>query len=230
MPYKHIFFDLDHTLWDADKNVRESLSELLIKHQIGNADVEFNEAFINYFLHVNEQLWEQYRKDEIEKDFLRIERFEKTLKKFDVYNKVVAQNIADDFIALTPLKKNLIPDCEEILNYLKDKYRLHILTNGFTETQQKKLQNTGINHFFDEVITPDSSGFKKPDSRIFHYALKKAGASPQNSVMVGDTFEVDVIGALNVGIKPVFFNPFNISHNQSDIHDIKRLKELLQIL
>lgn len=228
MPYEHIFFDLDHTLWDADKNVRESLSELLVKHQITD-DSKFIVEFVDYFLLVNEELWDKYRKDEVEKEFLRIERFSRSLKKFHVYHEQIAKNIADDFVNTTPLKTNLIPHCIEVLEYLKDKYQLHILTNGFTETQQKKLNNSGIADFFGEIITPDKAGYKKPDKRIFDYALNAAKAKNINSIMIGDTFEVDVIGALNVGIKPVFFNPFNISHNQADIHDIKSLKELLNL-
>jgi len=230
MSYQHIFFDLDDTLWDLKKNSHEALSELIIKYNLTQLGLNDNEAFIDYFKVVNEELWELYRKSLVDRDALRIGRFQKVLQQFNIEDIGLSGKMSADYSLIAPLKKNLHSYTVEVLNYLNQKYKLHIITNGFEQIQHIKLNTCDIKKYFNQIITADNSGYKKPDERIFKYAMDITGALPQNSLMIGDSIEVDVIGAKNIGMQAVLYNPYELDHEYDSIVQIKNLKDLIRIL
>jgi len=230
MPYDTIFLDLDHTLWDFNKNSQEALTEIAAKHQFLNKGIPSLEDFLKEYFIINELLWEEYRKNNISKETLRYDRFYQALKKFDIDDFELATAIGNDYVNSAPYKTNLFPHAIQVLNYLKGKYNLHIITNGFEETQHLKLKNSKIDHYFDHVITSERSGFKKPDERMFHFSLQLTNAKPETSIMIGDSLEADVLGAKNVGMHQVYFNPELRRHDEKLTYEVKGLKELMEIL
>lgn len=230
MQYETLFLDLDHTLWDFETNSKEALSELADKYKLIEKGIPSFEHFLaDYFL-INELLWEEYRKNKISKDALRYDRFHLALKKYKIDDFNLATAIGNEYVAIAPYKTNLFPHAIDVLEYLKGKYDLHIITNGFEETQHLKLKNSKLDHYFNHIVTSERSGFKKPDERMFHFSLELAKAKPETSLMIGDSLEADVLGAKNVGMHQVYFNPEGKEHAEELTHEIKSLKELIHIL
>ena len=207
-----IFFDLDHTLWDFKKNSSLTFEYLLKKYKI---DIDLN-TFLKIYIPINFSYWKLYRDEKITKEFLRHNRLKSTFQKLnlDVKDKVIDQ-ISDDYIFSLPNNNFLIKNGILILDYLMDKYKLHIITNGFAEVQSVKLTQSGMRKYFDKVITSEEAGVKKPDPQIFLHAFKEAGAKPSESIMIGDDFEVDILGAKNVGAKQIFFDPNFVKKNNA---------------
>lgn len=203
---QHIFFDLDRTLWDFETNSREAL---LMAYEHFGLQQWFNDSmqFIKKYEAINDQLWALYRKGQVEKSVLRTKRFGDTLKEAGCWSEPIARDLGDFYIMESPKQKKLLPSAAEMLDELNDHYELHIITNGFDEVQHFKLENCGLDHYFDVVITSDSAGYKKPDERIFFQALTKAKAEAKSSLMVGDDWNSDIIGARSVGMKQCFYNP-----------------------
>lgn len=228
--YKHIFFDLDQTIWDFESNSRETLMELSIKYDFAAKGITSVDHFLEEYFPINERLWDDYRKGLVDKHTLRYGRFEETLKKFHIDDKVLAGNVANDYTSMAPLKTNMFPNTLEVLDYLKQKYALHIITNGFEEVQYIKIKNCRIDHYFDQVITSERAGFKKPDVRIFEYSMNITKSMAANSLMIGDNMEADIIGARNAGIHQVYFNPSGQKHSESITYEIRNLKELMSLL
>lgn len=230
MQYETIFFDLDHTLWDFERNSYEALSELADKYKLIEKGVSSLKSFINDYFVINELLWDEYRKGSITKESLRYERFYRTLKKYEIEDFQLAKSFGDDYVSISPFKTHLFPHSVEILNYLKDKYSLHIITNGFEEVQHLKLKNCKLDQYFTEVITSERSGYKKPDARMFHFSLAATNENPENCLMIGDSLEADILGAKKVGIDQVYFNPQGNFHSEILTHEIKSLVELKDFL
>lgn len=230
MRYETIFFDLDHTLWDFKTNSFEALTELAHKYKLTEKGVASVHAFIDEYLLINERLWENYRKGLINKEGLRYERFHLALKKYEITDPDLTANIAEDYIAISPYKTNLFPYTLETLQYLSEKYPLHIITNGFEEVQHLKLRNCKLDSYFSEVITSERSGFKKPDMRMFEFSLNAADARQETSLMIGDSLEADILGARMYGMRQVYFNPDCHVHSEDVTHEIKSLNELINIL
>lgn len=228
--YKHIFFDLDQTIWDFETNSRETLIELADKYDFTSKGIHSIPTFLQEYFHINEKMWDDYRKGLVDKNRLRYGRFEDTLKKFHIDDKLLAQNIANDYISMAPFKTNMFPHTLEVLDYLKQKYTLHIITNGFEEVQYIKIKNCGIEPYFEHVITSEKAGFTKPDIRIFHYSMQTAKTNSTNSLMIGDNIDADIIGARNAGIHQVYFNPSGLAHTEDITYEIKSLKELMAFL
>ena len=227
---KHIFFDLDRTLWDFEANSHETLLELCISHNLSNKGITDYEAFIkNYKVH-NEKLWELYRVDKISQKDLRRERFQRALADYDIEDAGLAERIGEDYVATCPKKNKLFPHTIEVLNCLSVKYKLHIITNGFHNVQHIKLKHSGLSSYFDKIITSEQVGVKKPNPKIFKYALQQANANVKESIMIGDDVEVDVLGAEQIGIQGVFFNPNKTKHNRDIVHEIFCLSELKALL
>tara|TARA_B110000908_G_scaffold149850_1_gene183410 strand:- start:537 stop:1226 length:690 start_codon:yes stop_codon:yes gene_type:complete len=227
---KHIFFDLDRTLWDFEANSHQTLLELCIAYDLAEKGISDYEAFIKNYKTHNEQLWDLYRVDKISQQDLRRERFQRALADYNINDTELATNIGEDYVAICPKKNKLFPHTIEVLKYLSKKYKLHIITNGFHEVQHIKLQHAGLTSYFNEIITSEQMGVKKPNPKIFNYALQKANTSAEESIMIGDDLEVDVLGAEKVGIQGVFFNPNKIKHNEDIVHEIFCLSELLALL
>jgi len=228
--YKHIFFDLDMTLWDFEKNAQEAYQDIFEKFKLNHLGIaSLHEFLMHYFMH-NDHLWELYRNGKIEKSFLRSERFRLTLKEFGVDDPSLAKAIGDEYVAISPMKTNLFPNAHELLSYLKPNYTLHIITNGFDEVQFPKLKHSALDHYFDQVITSEDAGCKKPDPEIFSFALRRSGAKASESLMVGDDPDVDVAGAINAGLDAILFNPKNRSINGYAFRQISDLIQLKNIL
>lgn len=221
--YTHIFFDLDHTLWDFEKNSASAFVTVLEKHKM---NVE-HEVFLQTYAPINEAYWDDYRAEKVTKEELRYQRFSDTFQKLG--HPISIEKIhqfAEDYIHHLPDTNHLFPGVVEVLNYLKRKYTLHIITDGFREVQDRKLANSKITHFFDTITTSDEVGAKKTNPKIFDYALQKAGAEKNKSVMIGDNLQADVFGALNYGIQAIHFSPQN-NHDGLRITHYNQLFDLL---
>jgi putative hydrolase of the HAD superfamily len=207
MHYKHLFFDLDHTIWDFEANSRQTLEELYLLMELESKGVnDFNLFHKNYLVH-NDKLWDRYRNGFIKVDELRWKRMWLSLLDFKIANEPLAREMGVIFLDLLPTRKILFPYTIEILEYLTGKnYRLHLITNGFEKTQHSKLKHSGLTNYFNEVITSEASNSLKPHKEIFEYAFQKTGALPRESIMIGDTIDVDILGALNAGMDQVHVN------------------------
>jgi putative hydrolase of the HAD superfamily len=228
--YTHLFFDLDRTLWDFDKNAREAYQEIYDKFGLRQLGVESIERFTQSYLHHNNILWALYRDGKIEKDYLKSRRFELTLLDFEIEDPQLAERIGQDYITISPQKTNLFPHAHETLEYLNKRYPLHIITNGFDEVQDNKLKNSKLDQYFQHIITSEAAGCKKPAGCIFDFATETVGASAGECVMIGDDFEVDIVGATENGMDAIFFNPEKVAHNGGAIFEIQDLIELKDIL
>ena len=207
MHYQHLFFDLDHTLWDFDTNSREALKDIYHSLSLADAGVHDFELFHKLYIGHNERLWDRYRKGQMKVDELRWKRMSLSLLEFKNGDEALARKMGVKFLEILPTKKVLFPDTLEVLNYLTEKkYKLHLITNGFEKTQHHKLKTSGIDIFFQEVITSEGSNSLKPHPEIFEYALAKTGAGKKESIMIGDTPEVDILGAQEAGIDQVYVN------------------------
>jgi len=200
---KHIFFDLDHTLWDFDRNSKLAFERLFLKHQIQlNVD-----EFIAVYEPINFEYWRLFRNDEVTKDELRRGRFFKAFEPFGIYfEEIMLDELANSYIDELPKDNYLFEGVLDLLEYLHTRYKLHIITNGFHEVQHLKLKNSGIANYFLTVTTSEEVGLKKPHPAIFAKALEKASALPHHSLMIGDTFEADILGAEAAGMETLFFN------------------------
>ena len=217
-----IFFDLDHTLWDFQKNSALTFDFLLKKYQI---NINLNK-FLNIYIPINFSYWKLYRDEKITKKFLRYNRLKSSFDKLNIsLSDDVINKIADDYVIYLPVNNFLIKDTILVLDYLKRKYRLHIITNGFTEVQNKKIVNSKIKKYFHSIIDSETVGVKKPNIKIFDYALKVSSARSKNSLMIGDNLEADILGAKNIGIDTIFFNYHNVIFPK-DIITIDYLKDL----
>ncbi len=228
--YKHLFFDLDHTLWDFDRNAEETILELLEKYDLAEFGVTNGEAFIRHYQEKNEKLWTLYRAGKVKKEYLRVQRFRSTFKAYGIEDQELIHEFAEDYIRICPTKSHLIPNAIEILDYLHERYRLHLITNGFEEVQYKKLKHSNIRHYFREIITSEKAHCKKPDQRIFDYALRQTSAGKREGLMIGDNFEVDILGAQNAGIDQVYYHPEHNGQQNSATYTISGLDELKGIL
>ena len=227
--YEHIFFDLDRTLWDFERNSKQALNQLFEAHDMAEQlATDFN-FFLERYKTINAQCWEAYRAGQITKDNLRLERFYQTFKHFGLENERLAIQVNDEYVSSSSSQTHLIPGARDILEYLFQKYNLHVITNGFVEAQRVKLERCKLNQYFKVVVISDGLGYRKPDKRIFHHAMKKAGAKSANSLMVGDDYGPDVLGAKAVGMDQVFLEWQPEKDNQAT-YTIHSLEELRQIL
>lgn len=230
MQYTHLFFDLDHTLWDFDANSRHTLEELHGTFNLNTKGIADFDLFHRHYLVHNEKLWERYRNGFIKVDELRWKRMWHTLIDFKIGDEKLAREMGRVFLDLLPTRNILFPGTIEILGYLKDKgYQLHMITNGFEHTQHSKLKNSGLDKYFIEVITSEGSNSLKPKKEIFEYAFHKTKALPEKSIMIGDSLEVDIQGAMNAGIDQVFVNHLQLSATIQPTYTVYTLHELKNI-
>ena len=229
MSYNHLFFDLDHTLWDTDRNAMESLQEIYNELNLPDEKLPLFEDFYKTYKSHNEKLWGLYSENLIGKEAVRINRFRYTLEDFNIHDYKLAELFADEFIKRTPLKQHLMTDTIFVLDKLSLKYSMSIITNGFSESQQTKLSVSGIKKYFDHVFISEEVGFNKPDPRIFTHAMSKTATTTDEVIMIGDTYETDVIGAQSAGIDQILFKQKTPVHHTATFK-ISKLIELLDII
>lgn len=224
---KHIFFDLDHTIWDFDRNAQETLSELYEAYQLKKLGLGSATTFIERYTANNHNLWQKYHLGEISKEQLRQDRFRNTFLELGVKPELIPIQFEEDYVRISPTKTNLFAGAVKVLTYLQNKYQLHIISNGFKETTLTKMHVCGLNPYFTNVIISEDVGINKPDRLIFEHAISKADAKIEESIMIGDSLEADIRGAQNFGMKAIFFNPLNIEQPQDVKWQILHLEELL---
>ena len=230
MNINHIFFDLDRTLWDFDKNSQDTLIQLVESFDLISRGIESPEKFINKYKIHNERLWDLYRVDKITKEELRTKRFRLVLEEYGINDNQLAEDFGMAYVRESPLKTRLFPFAIEALSYLYKNYKLHIITNGFQEVQYIKLEKSNLKPYFKTILTSEEVGVKKPNPLIFEYALNNTGAKVEESIMIGDDLEVDIIGAKILGMEQVYFNPKKEKHQEQLTFEIDCLSQLMEIL
>lgn len=221
---------MDHTLWDFEKNSRETLFEIYEILSLRSLGITYQNIFAEKYSLINDRMWDDFRLGKITRVELRINRFVELLEVYQIKDYELAKKIAEEYLKILPTKTNLFPDAHEILSYLKQKYKMHIITNGFEEVQYKKINNTNLSQYFLEIITSEKADSQKPHKKIFEYALRKTNALANKSIVIGDTLEVDIIGAREFGIDQVYFNPNKKLHQEKITFEIAELMELKKIL
>ena len=222
---KHVFFDLDHTLWDFDKNSSLTFDKIFKEKEL---QITVDE-FLKVYLPINLNYWRLYREDKISKSDLRYGRLKDT---FNAVNYTISDTlihqISEDYINYLSEFNYLLDGAIEILEYLQPKYQLHIITNGFEEVQNLKLQKSGILSYFNQIITSEKVGAKKPNPKVFQFSLSEANAEAKQSIMIGDSFEADVMGALHSNMNAIYYAPNG--NNKSEIVSISSLLQLKKYL
>jgi putative hydrolase of the HAD superfamily len=228
--YKHLFFDLDHTLWDFDRNSAESIAELYETFNLADVGIPSAEAFSHHFITINRKLWADYDKNLIEHSYIRQHRFPLVFQSLGVDESAVHADLNVEYLRLLPRKPHLLDSAREVLDYLKGRYTMHIITNGFAEIQAIKLDSSEIAHYFTHVITSETANAKKPNPLVFQYAMEISGTNVSESIMIGDNYEADILGAKSVNMDTVFYNPQGVLVEDQPTYDIRHWKELMAIL
>jgi len=228
---KDIFFDLDHTIWDFDKNAEETLKDLYFQY---NFDQLFGhttpDIFIETYTANNHRVWDLYHHGKIDKATLRRLRFADTFEQLGVDPTLFPSQFEEEYLILCPTKTNLFPYAHETLQYLQGRYNLHLISNGFKEACEKKLKYSNLTSYFKTIVISEVFGINKPDPRIFEYAIQNGKAKKETAVMIGDNIEADVRGALRAGMGAIFFNVTGKEKPQDVDHMVIGLKEIKQLL
>lgn len=230
--YKCVFLDLDDTVWDFHSNSHLSLADVFVMLNLDKYFSNFD-AFFEIYCKKNTELWEDYGRGKITQEFLMIERFRYPLSLMGVNDLKLAARMSDEYLAILPTKKTLMPDCIEVLEYLYAKYPLTIVSNGFTEVQYKKLRSADIEHYFRHIVLSENAGALKPNPQIFEYALSLNNAQASEAIMIGDSYQSDILGANNAGIDAIYYPltyPDNPAEYSKSKHIIKSLKEIMRII
>lgn len=221
-----VFFDLDHTLWDFEKNSSLTFAKILTQNEINIALSDFLEVYVP----TNFAFWKLYREEKITKEQLRYQRLKSVFDKLElVVSDEMILKLADEYIQYLSSYNHLFPNTIAILDYLKPKYKLHIITNGFQEIQDKKMRASNIDGYFEHVINSETAGVKKPNPLIFKAGLNHANVAAKNAIMIGDSLDADIIGAKALGIHVLHFNAHNEPHHEvcPIIHDLSEIKTYL---
>lgn len=229
--YKHLFFDLDRTLWDFDANNKTTFSELFQEFKLMNLGIIDLEKFYTQYQQINVALWEQYKQAKITKEILNFQRFYNSLMLYNINDSKLARDIGSFYITNSPLKTILYPQTLETLDILKQKYQMHIITNGFEEVQYIKIEKSGLDKYFDKIITSERAGYKKPDKRIFEFALQQTGAIAPESIIIGDDLDADIMGAQGIGMDQIWVKHHPVADcQQKPTYEVAHLREIIQIL
>ncbi|WP_343330484.1 YjjG family noncanonical pyrimidine nucleotidase [Polaribacter staleyi] len=224
---QHVFFDLDHTLWDFEKNSDLAFQKVFIKHSISLS----LEDFLTVYKPLNFNYWKLYREEKVTKEQLRYGRLKDSFESLNYrVSDDLINEIAVNYLEFLPDFNYLFDGTFEILEYLKSKYQLHIITNGFEEVQTQKMLSSNIHHYFDKIITSESVGVKKPNPKVFNYALDLAKADKGNSIMIGDNLEADIEGAINVGMRAIYCNFENNTSSNNSVTSVTSLIEIKEYL
>ena len=224
--YKHLLFDLDHTLWDHKANADDTLGELFEKYALGSLMPSGVDAFTDAFHQTNFKLWDLYHMGEIDQHYIRTQRFKIVMGILGVEDYGYSLELSQDYLSNCPRRSNLMPHALEVLDYLKPKYRMSVITNGFAEIQDIKLSSSGLTGYFEAVVTSEQAGSLKPHAEIFNYALNKVGMSSEDCVMIGDNPATDIQGAREVGIDQIYYDP---DENHEDANPTFRIQNLLEL-
>ena len=228
--YKHLFFDLDHTLWDFDRNSAECIAELFDMHRLADVGIASAEEFSQHFIAINRKLWADYDKNLIEHSYIRQYRFPMVFRSLGIDESTVKADLNAEYLRLLPRKPHLLESAREILDHLRGRYTMHIITNGFAEIQAVKMDSAEIAHYFTNVITSENANAKKPDPLVFQYAIDISGTTASESLMIGDNYEADILGAKSAGIDTVFYNPQGSIVSDKPTYDIRHWTDLIAIL
>lgn len=231
MKYKHLFFDLDHTLWDFERNSAECLADIYEYFKLESLNINNLEDFHKEFSIVNKHYWSLLESNQITHHELRQRRFRDTFINLGAdIDEDFGLEVNEYFLGLLPQKAHLIEGAVEILEYLLPKYELHIISNGWQDIQVNKMKSSEIHHYFGEIITNELAGTRKPDRRIFDYAVATTKANLAESLMIGDNYEADILGAISANMDTVFYNPDKLPTGQKPTFEILKLVELKEIL
>ncbi|WP_425393011.1 YjjG family noncanonical pyrimidine nucleotidase [Ekhidna sp.] len=223
---KHIFFDLDHTIWDYDRSAQETLLEIFVNLELATLGLS-EKKFVNTFYEVNNKLWVKYNEGLVDREYIKNERFNDVFRTSGI-DATKSKLASAYFLSHCSLKPYLMSDAMTALNYLSGKYELHIITNGFLDAQNRKLSNSGISKFFNVMVTSECANSRKPSPEIFEYSLKEAGASKSESIMIGDNPRTDIHGAREFGLKTVFYDPSGRKKSLADF-TIQSHMELIKL-
>ncbi len=227
---KDIFFDLDHTIWDFDKNAEETLHELYYKFNFNKLfNNESADKFIETYTTNNHRVWNLYHHGKIDKPTLRKMRFADTFTELGVDPILFPVSFEEEYLKICPTKTNLFPNAIETLKYLKNKYNLHLISNGFKEACQSKLKHSNLTPYFKTVVISEVFGVNKPDPRIFQFALNNSNATKEESIMIGDNIDADIRGAQNMGMEAIYFNTIGTQKPNDVVNMITDLKELKEL-
>lgn len=230
MKYEHIFFDLDHTLWDFNANAKDALLELFEDFALESKAIGPFDFFYNTYLTHNALLWSRYEKGYITNEELKWRRMWRTLLDFKIADEDLARAMSGRFLEILPTKKKVFEYTFEILDYLiGKKYTLHLITNGFEKTQWSKLNHSGLAPYFTHVITSEGSNSVKPKKEIFEYAVRKAGCKMNSCIMIGDNPDADILGAQQAGMDTIFTNHIKADCRVKPTFIVEHLRELEEI-
>jgi putative hydrolase of the HAD superfamily len=224
----HLFFDLDNTLWDFDLNSRRVLEQLFGSFNLQKKLKTGFDDFHSFYVKKNDELWHLYYFKKIEKSELRYKRFHDSFLNFGLDDIELSYRIAEEYLKLSPYSKELKPGCISMLEKLYSKYDLHIITNGFTEVQNVKLDNCGLRKYFKTIIISEEHQLTKPHAEIFRLAEKLSGAAVDKCVMIGDNWVSDIEGAIGAGWKAVYFSEEKKEHDS--VYHISHLDQLVKII
>lgn len=206
--YKSLFIDLDDTLWAFSENARDSFMETYDKYGLERYFNSFDH-FYEIYKKRNLELWKEYGDKKITKEELNRQRFLYPLQAVGVNDEELAKAYSDNFFQLIPTKSKLMPYAKEALEYLSNRYRLYILSNGFRELQSQKMKSAGIYHYFQKIILSEDIGVHKPYLEIFYFALSATQSELKDSLMIGDSWEADISGAKRAGMHQAYYDILN---------------------
>lgn len=228
--YKHLFFDLDGTLWDFARNSEETLSDLFYEYKLATGKELHFETFHKAYVQINNELWDEYRKGKLAKDVLSVKRFSLSLAMFGIDNEGLAEELSLAYVSRSPRKTKLLPYALETLTELYGSYHIHLVTNGFVEVQETKISLSKIRDYIQHMITSEEAGCLKPCKAIFEYAFEKTGAKATESLMIGDDYAIDIVGGAEAGMDTVFYNPSNSPGGGNATYTIQCLSQLKDVL
>ena len=228
--YRNLFIDLDDTVYDFSAASRESFLETYVQLRYERFFDSF-EHYMSIYEPYNLELWRIYGEGKITKDELNRRRYSHPLEVVGVNDPQLAATFCSQALGLIPTKGPLMPGAIELLEYLQPKYNMYILSNGFKELQSRKMQTAGIDKYFDALILSDDIGVNKPHRKLYEHAMQTTASTPQESLMIGDMFDTDIIGAANFGIDSIYYNPKGkTGHPFAPTYEVKHLLEIKEIL
>ncbi len=229
MKYKHLFFDLDDTFWDVRSNQEAAQRELFSVFGMADHFPDFD-TYYHTFREINQKLWTEYRDGIVTRETLRNQRFVRLLEAGGIRDERLAMDMSNEYLRISPTFHALMPHSQEVLEYLYGKgYAMSLITNGFNEVQFRKVEHSGLKKFFQRITTSEFAGIGKPNPGIFEYAMRKAGVTPGECIMVGDDVYTDIYGASTAGMPSVFVNRSGAEHDQHPLYEVRSLLELKDI-